>query len=189
MRLFVAIEISEAVRRRAGEIVESARISLESALPIRWTPRENLHITLWFIGGVPAERAVAILAAIDPPVDVPPFDLHLGGLGAFPRTGAPRVVWLGVRQGGESLAAVHRELATRLRPLGMEPEPRPFSAHLTLGRVKSACTAAQGRGLRVAWQALAADAGTCRVEALTVFESRLSPRGAAYHPLLRVPLK
>ncbi len=171
------------------EIVESARTSLESAPPIRWIPQENLHITLWFIGGVPEERAAAILAALDHPVDVPPFDLGLGGPGAFPRSGTPRVLWLGVRQGGASLAALHRELATRWRPLGIEPEPRPFSAHLTLGRVKSACNAAQGRGLGAVWQALTADAGTCRVEALTVFQSRLSPGGAAYHPLLRVPLK
>jgi 2'-5' RNA ligase len=188
VRLFLAIEICDAVRERAVEIVAAAKTSLPGTSAVRWIPRENLHITLWFIGEAPEARAAAILAAINRPFETSSFDVHFEGLGSFPRSGTPRVLWLGVKKGAESLAALHGELATRLHALGLEPEPRPFSAHLTLGRVKSTRDSAPGRELRRQWQALEADAGICRVEALTLFQSRLSPAGAAYHPLLRVPL-
>ena len=83
-------------------------------------------------------RAAAVLAALDRPFPFPSFSLGLGGLGAFPSSGMPRVVWLGVRDGTDSIANIHGEIAARLQPLGFAAERRPFSAHLTIGRVKSA---------------------------------------------------
>jgi RNA 2',3'-cyclic 3'-phosphodiesterase len=188
MRLFVGIDIDDLVRERAAAIGESAQALLEPALVIRWVPAENLHVTLWFLGEVAEPRTPAVLAAIDRPFGIPPFDLHVAGFGAFPPTGIPRVFWLGVREGIDSLAFVHAGLARRLHPLGFQPERRPFSAHLTLGRVKVPRRAARGRDWRRSWSELSSDAGVCRVDAVTVFRSRLSPKGATYDRLVRVPL-
>jgi RNA 2',3'-cyclic 3'-phosphodiesterase len=189
VRLFVGIEIDNTVRARAAAIARSAQAVLDPVLAIRWVAAENLHLTLWFLGEVSEPRATAILTAVGPPFDVSAFDLRIGGFGAFPRSGTPRVLWLGVEAGQHSLAALHAELIPRLHPLGFEPERRPFSAHLTLGRVKGPRGVAHPRELRALWRDLPADAGVCWIQAVTVFRSRLSSKGAVYEPLVRVPLR
>jgi 2'-5' RNA ligase len=188
VRLFAGIEIDDTVRERAVAIAQSARAALDRALSLRWVPPQNLHITVWFFGEVPERAAADILNAIERPFLVPSFDLHVAGLGAFPPSGIPRVLWLGVETGGESLTRLHAELATRLRPLGFEPERRPVSPHMTLARVKGVLSGARPPQVRALWRDLPADAGICRISAVTLFRSRLSPKGAAYEPLVRVPL-
>ena len=189
MRLFVGLEIDETVRGRAAAIADAAALVLSDTLVVRWVPPENLHITLWFLGELAETRAAAALAALDKPFPFPSFGLGLGGLGAFPSSGIPRVVWLGVRDGADSIASIHGEIAARLQPLGIAAERRPFSAHLTIGRVKSARAGVGSRDVRRQWSGVPADAGECRIEAVTLFRSRLSPRGAAYEPLVRLPLQ
>jgi 2'-5' RNA ligase len=189
VRLFVGIEVDDAVRASAAAIARPAATVLAPYLAIRWVAAENLHLTLWFLGEVPEPRATAVLNGVGPFFDVSPFDLHIGGFGAFPPSGLPRVLWLGVQQGQHSLAELHRALVPRLQPLGFEPERRPFSAHLTLGRVKAARGVARPREVRALWRDLPADAGVCRIEWITVFRSTLSSKGAVYEPLVRVPLR
>jgi 2'-5' RNA ligase len=188
VRLFVAVEIDPAVRAAAAAAGEALRARLDHAVDARWIPEQNLHITLWFIGEVADERVPALLASLDAPFAVAPFDLEIDGLGAFPPSGPPRVFWLGVRRGGDALAALHGEMSRRLEPHGFIPERRPYSAHLTIARVRE--TGRRG-GLAAVRRALSSGlshAGTSRVTAVTVFRSRLSPKGASYEPVLRVPL-
>jgi 2'-5' RNA ligase len=183
------VELDDGVRRRAAALAEAVEPLVSDALVVRWIPAENLHITLWFLGEVADGRVPALVAALDRPLALPSFDLRLGGLGAFPPSGVPRVMWVGIRDGAQSLATIHKELAERLHPLGFAAERRPFSAHLTIGRVKSARAGVRPRDLRRQLSDFPAEAGVCRVQAITLFRSRLSPRGAVYEALLRVPLQ
>lgn len=155
---------------------------------IRWVPPENLHLTVWFLGEVSEPRAAAVLDALRPPLDLQAFDLHIAGFGAFPPSGPPRVVWMGVSRGLEELARAHEQIGARLQPWGFPPEGRAYSAHLTLARVKDPPHGPARAALRQAVTHEQADAGTCRIQELTVFLSRTPPRGAAYERLLRVPL-
>jgi RNA 2',3'-cyclic 3'-phosphodiesterase len=189
VRLFAAVEIDETVRQRAAEIIDSARPLLDSAVAVRWVPHENLHLTLWFFGETAEQRAGRLMEVIDRPFAIDPFDLHIAGCGAFPPSGLPRVLWMGIVDGHASVAALHHELARRVRPLGIEPERRPFSAHLTLGRIKEVRGALRAREIRRLWSDRDGDAGVCRVGSVTLFRSRLSPKGSVYEPLLRVPLR
>ena len=189
MRIFIGIELNTEVRERAAAIAEALRIQLGQRIDARWVPAANLHITLWFIGEVTDDHAQELLTALRPPFHEPSFDIHIAELGAFPPSGAPRVIWLGVQSGGERLVRLHAELAARLRPHGIEPERRAYSAHLTIARVKDVPGDRGDVHLRARFRALPAMAGHCRVAAVTVFRSRLSPKGAAYEPLLRVPLQ
>ena len=185
MRLFIGVELDEKVKARSAAIGAELRERLGRRLTARWIAPENLHITLWFIGEIrDDDRAAAILAAIDAPFPIPSFDLELRGAGAFPSRGAPRVLWIGVAHGHDSLLALYNELAVRLRPLGIEPERRAYSAHLTIARVQQCGS----RDVRHLFGEVDADAGSCRVHSVTLFRSRLSPKGAVYEPLLRVPL-
>lgn len=191
MRLFVAVEIDERVRIAAVEAAERLRTGLSRQrvhLDARWVPVDNLHITLWFIGEVDNARAAAIVSALQPRFSHAPFDLVMGGLGAFPSSGSPRAVWLGVRSGQGGLEALHSETGARLRPLGIEPERRPYSAHVTLARVKDAPRESGAAVRRVLSERLA-EVGTSTVSAVTLFRSRVSSQGSVYESVLRVPLR
>ena len=188
MRIFIGVELDDAVRESAAAVAASLRAQLGARVQARWIPADNLHITLWFIGEVPEDQAERILRALGVPFPDDSFDVHVAGAGSFPSSGAPRVFWLGVTSGAERLARLHAEIARRLQPLGIEPERRPYSSHLTIARVKDV-RGGDYRSLRTLLAEIPADAGRCRVDTVTVFCSRLSPKGAAYEPLLRVPLQ
>ena len=189
MRLFVGIELDDRVREAAARISDSVRRQLAEGVDARWIAASNLHITLWFIGEVEEGRSEGLLDVLGRPYEVPAFDLEIAGLGAFPPSGPPRVFWLGVAAGLESLRRLHSELALRLGPLGFEPERRAYSAHLTIARVKAVSRTIPNRALREMLECLPAVAGRCRTTHVTVFRSRLSPKGANYEPLLRIPLE
>ena len=191
MRLFVAAEPSDSVRVAAASATQRLRERLESAHAdrgIRWIPAENLHLTVWFLGEVSEARSTAVLDALRPAMETRAFDLHLEGLGAFPPSGPPRVLWIGVTHGLEDLARAHEEVGGRLQPWGFAPEGRAYSAHLTIARVKEPPHGAARAALRQALAHMPADAGQCRIASLTVFRSRTGPRGSVYERRLRVPL-
>ena len=191
MRLFVAADPSPEVKGAAASIAASARASLERAGEgdrIRWVTPENLHLTIWFLGEVSDERTPPILESLSVDFAEPAFVLRLAGLGMFPPSGSPRVVWMGVAKGMEALGRLHEAVGERLAPWGFKPERRPYSAHLTLARIKEPLAPAARTKLRECMRQVPAEAGSCRVERLTVYRSRTSPSGARYEPLLRVPL-
>ena len=180
MRLFVAVELDEAVRREAARVSRALAAALErhgTGRGVAWVAPQNLHLTLQFLGEVDPPAARAVVERLSVPVAIPPFDLALAGLGVFPPTGPPRVIWAGVAEGADALVAAHGEVGRRLEGLGFPRENRPFRSHLTLGRVKAPLGPRLGEVL--AETALVGET-RCRVDHLTLFESRLSPRGATY---------
>ena len=189
MRLFVGLELDEPVRLAAagvGARLESRLAGLAGDFKARWIPGSNLHITVWFFGEVGDDAAASLTGQLHAPLGVAPFELTVRGGGAFPRSGPPRVLWIGTGEGTAGMVEAHAALARRLAPLGYLPETRAYSPHVTLARVKE-----PSRAARAVRQALADDpaiCGTTGVDALTLFRSRLSPQGASYEPLLRVPL-
>jgi RNA 2',3'-cyclic 3'-phosphodiesterase len=187
MRLFVAIELAEDVRRAAEDVTRKLQRKFGESQRARWVPVEDMHLTVRFIGHVHEERVPAVLDALTPPLTLEPFDVALGRCGVFPPHGPPRVCWIGIDTGLPSLTALHNEFNARLLPLGFEPEKRPYSAHLTLARLKDAprgAAVAVGDAVRTTQVRSA----RCRIDHATVFESRLSPRGSTYTRLLEVPL-
>jgi len=189
VRLFIGVELNDQVREAAAQIGESLKRELGNRVDARWIPAANLHITLWFIGEVEDHRSEDLLRILNRPFDEPAFDIDVSGLGMFPPSGAPRVIWLGVRSGGEYLARLHSELAARIVPFGFEPERRPYSAHLTIARVKDVSRAIGYPAIRETARTAPAAAGRCHVTNITVFRSRLSPKGPRYEALLRIPLQ
>ncbi|HEV2281128.1 MAG TPA: RNA 2',3'-cyclic phosphodiesterase, partial [bacterium] len=103
----------------------------------RWVSPSHLHLTLQFLGDIPAaEVAEAVEAARAAAGATPPFAISFAGVGAFPSTAAPRVVWVGVTRGAERLAALAGSLARALRDRRFSLDPRPFAPHLTLARAR-----------------------------------------------------
>jgi 2'-5' RNA ligase len=188
--LFIGVELDEVQRAFCAQ----SRIGLERRLDglrgfdVRWIADENLHITVWFLGEVKEDVAARVIEVLRAPWVIEPFDMSIAGAGAFPPSGALRILWFGVSDGAEALTRTYAELAIRLAPLGYEAERRPYHPHVTVGRVKNADRVAS-RKARDVLREWAFDGGSRRVAAVTLFRSHLSPRGSRYEPLLRVPLK
>lgn len=181
IRAFIAIEIPDDVR----EAVEVAQARLKRAytsVKISWAKIENAHITLQFLGYVEEPVVPKISAALE---DVAsrhePFELQVAGAGAFPDERRPRVLWVGCRDEGGKLKALAGAVQAATEPLGFRPEHREFSAHLTLGRIKTPRTDA---ALTRALDSIKNEAfGTMRVGAIHLFESQLHPQGSIYTKL------
>lgn len=188
MRLFLAVELDERVRRAAAQ----AAADLSRALgadggsgAIGWVRPEHMHLTVRFLGETAEERLPGLRQALAAPLATPAFELRFAGLGTFPPRGPARVIWLGIASGHDQLAAAHREVEERLARLGFEREDRPFRAHLTLGRVRDRLG---GRAASIISGTQVGDLPPCAAREVTLFESRLSPRGPSYTALWRTSL-
>lgn len=183
MRLFIAVGLDEVIRQnlsKAQERLRSARCS------VKWVQPELMHITLRFLGEVEEQRIPQLQEVMAAAASgIAPFGLAVVGLGAFPERGAPRVLWAGVRDNG-SLATLNHRLEEGLRRLGFAPEERPFSPHLTIGRVKDPRGANALRGPLAAEGA--SEFGSCTISELVLMQSVLSPAGPTYTPLHRQKL-
>jgi len=150
-----------------------------------WVGRDNAHLTLKFLGGVDAARLDAVAEALNgAAAGAGPFDLGVGGLGAFPSPARARVLWAGVDEGAAEAAALAGRVDEALAPLGFAREAREFSAHVTLGRVR---TPRSNPGVAAALGG-AGPFGRQRVDRLALMRSELSPRGPRYTELAAAPL-
>lgn len=139
-RLFIAIDPPQAIRDQLT--------SLCCGLPdARWVPPEQLHLTLCFIGEVSGTAFLDIREALAE-IAAAPFALRVQGVGFFPPRGQPRVVWAGVER-SESLLVLQRKVTTRLFHLGVEPENRKFSPHITLARLQQTSATKVGKYLEL----------------------------------------
>jgi RNA 2',3'-cyclic 3'-phosphodiesterase len=188
VRLFIAIETGPDIAAAARALLGELRRRVRDAAPgarVTWIPPERLHLTVRFIGEVDEPRLRAIDEALTPPLRTAAFDLGVKGVGVFPRKGPPRVIWAGVHAGREAAIAVEREIAARVDLIAGPGEDRAFSPHLTLARIRHAA----GLDRRVFDDLEQVVVATTRVDAVTLFESRLSPHGPTYEPLRRTPLR
>jgi 2'-5' RNA ligase len=185
MRLFVAVELDD--EARANVVREQHRLdrAFGDRSGIKWVRPDQIHVTLAFMGRIEDLRVDPIVDAMGRNVPGKPFELAFGGLGTFPSRGAPSVVWLGVVRGRRELVDVQGVVAERLRRLGVPLEDRSFHPHLTLGRWRDAPHAA---GRMVSAAVREGEAARVTVEAVTLFQSRLSPAGATHLPLCRARL-
>jgi RNA 2',3'-cyclic 3'-phosphodiesterase len=188
MRLFIAVEMNRAVEESAREVIGDLRDRVTHLAPrarITWSAPERLHITVRFIGDADESKAQAIRSALGPTIDAPVFDLTVEGVGAFPPKGPPRVFWAGLTDGRNGLLEVERAVSQRLETL-VPAEDRPYAPHLTLARVKEPA----GLSRTTLFESLTTrQFGRVHVDAITLFESRLSSKGATHVPLQRSALR
>lgn len=176
MRLFTALELSNEVIRALEDLLDRLRPTAD----INWSPPANLHITTRFIGEWPEARLPELRAALETLPGHPPIPVHVRNLGYFPNPHAPRVFWAGV-EAPPDLAALASQTDAALDRLGLPPEGRPFSPHLTLARIK---TRVPMESLRQAVAALPTlDFGSFTAESFFLYQSRLNPRGSVYTQL------
>jgi len=184
MRLFIALDLPEAEK----EVLFRATAALRGAgLPVRWVEQESLHLTLKFLGWVRPDAVERIASAMaEAAAKTRPFDLPIGGLGAFPTRRRPRVIWLGV-EATPSLRCLKHDLEWTLAPLGYERETRAFQPHITLGRAKHDAGAGEFRDVDALFAATEYEA-LIPITDVHLFRSHLSADGARYERIASSPL-
>jgi 2'-5' RNA ligase len=188
LRLFVACELPSEMRAALTALQDALR--RQGAPPVRWVRPEGIHLTLKFLGAVPAQRVNDICAALAPTVEgIRPLGLSLGSLGAFGGRRGARVVWVGIEGDVDRVAELQRRVEAALGRLGFRPEDRPFSPHLTLARVPDHVGSADRERLWDLTKALATpEAAPVTIRELSLMRSILGPGGAIYERLAAFPL-
>ena len=189
LRSFIAIEIPVEIQNA----ISHSTTALQRALPkpiIRWVSPQNVHLTLKFLGDVsPAnlERLAEVLK-IEAAVHGM-FSMPVGGIGAFPTSRRARVIWIGL-EAPPALVALQRGVEAASARLGYTREDRPFSPHLTIGRVGQNVTAADLQKIRTALDGTSVGSlGMVDVNAIHIFKSDLQPGGSVYSHLFALPMK
>jgi len=186
VRLFIAIDLEDSARVSIEQ--EQKRIAAalgEARSSIRWVRRDQMHLTLVFVGEASDTVAASLANAMRVPIPTPAFEMVLRGIGVFPPHGAPRALWIGVDDGSPQVIDVQREIAARAVACGVAVESRPFRPHLTLGRWRNSRPSDRGKVL--AHSSPEAVART-RVTAATLYHSRVSSAGSTYTALARATL-
>ena len=185
MRTFIAVGISSEVREKIAKI----QVELKEGDPdVKWVEPKNLHSTLKFLGEVSEDKLSGVIEKTRLAVSgISHFQVHISGLGSFPNLRSPRVVWVGINEGKAELKDLSERIEEKLSYLGFAKEKREFSAHLTIGRVRSL----RGKGKLVKkiedWQRC--DVGEFSVDKVLIMESQLSPKGPTYRIIEEINLK
>ncbi len=187
LRAFIALEIPASIQQAIQQQTAGLRKSADSSL-VRWVPAGNLHLTLKFLGDVSSTNVQFLTQMLSREAGQHPgFSMQLGGLGAFPNPTRPRVIWIGIRA-PEALPVFYRSLEAAAARLGYPPEERPFSPHLTLGRVKQAVTPTDLQRIHAALEsASVGQLGAVEVTSIHLMKSDLKPTGSVYTRLFSAP--
>jgi 2'-5' RNA ligase len=188
LRVFVAVDVGDAVRREAARVVSALQMKLEAAKTppkVVWVKPAALHVTIRFLGEVEPAEVDRITPLLAPPILLAPFDVQWRGIGTFPNNRHPRALWLGVIHGAAQLAAIEAEISKRLAGAAVDLDDRALLPHLTLGRVKMA-------GAGVDWPKVLQSAevknATSVIDRVTLYQSKLSQHGPHYTELVSAPL-
>jgi 2'-5' RNA ligase len=186
VRLFIAINLPQETRGAIETQMDSLRPALEGAGKLRWTPPGQLHFTLKFLGACAESHPEKLKAVLRRTLQfMRPFEIEIGGLGAFPSPAKPRIFWMGVKAGLEGLERAATELESGCADLGFPREERRFHAHLTLARIPFLRDAKPLRD--VIESAREKSYGRFTAKSICLMESRLLPQGPEYAVLEEIP--
>jgi 2'-5' RNA ligase len=187
IRAFIAIDLSPSILKRLDSVLADLQERL-AGVPVRWVPVKNIHLTLKFLGDVSITNLDVLKDVLRSCAAVHhPFEISVGDLGAFPSARRPRVVWVGVTAPPD-LAALHSGIDNETARLGYAREDRPFSPHLTLGRVSRNATFHDSQVIGEIIRTVPVGfLGATRVESVALYRSDLNPGGTVYTQLFAAP--
>ncbi len=189
LRSFIALEIPVEIQSAIAHSTASLKKTLPKPL-VRWVAQENVHLTLKFLGDVSPANLEQLAETLKmEAASQEMFSMSIGGLGAYPTARRARVIWIGL-DAPPALATLQRSLEASAAQLGYTPEERPFSPHLTIGRVGQFASALDLQRIRIAIEATRVGSlGTLSVQAIHIFKSDLLSGGPVYTLLYTLPMK
>lgn len=189
IRAFIAIELSPEIQMRLKDVIIHNQTHLKD-VHIRWVPSENIHLTLKFLGDVSITNLEMLTDILKTETwHHNTFEISVGGSGAYPSDNRPRVLWVGV-EAPQELFDLQKGIASEMEKLGYAQEKRPFSPHLTLGRVgRYASKTELQRISKMLESEKIGFLGVTRVKEVSLFKSELKTSGAEYSNLYKAPLQ
>ena len=189
LRVFIALDLPKPIQDSIEQQTARLRQSLGNGL-IRWVPANNMHLTLKFIGDIAASHVDFIKQMLTQTADShQSFDLQISGIGSFPNSKRARVLWVGIHAPA-GLASLQKNIETGAARLGYEKEARPFSPHLTLGRVRQNASPDDLQKVRSVLEGTQIGRiGTACVDSVHLYQSDLHPEGSVYTKLFSAPFK
>ena len=179
LRTFIAVDLESSLQKSLQHIQNTLK---PLNMDVIWVKPENIHITLKFLGETPPKKAEAI-SKIFPDLfkEIRPFEIQLSRLGVFPTMERPNVIWVGIDHGSSEIKELAAVLEETMSLLGYPRERREFTAHLTLGRVKSLRNC--GLLKKTIKDYSAEETIRQTINTITFFKSTLSAQGSIYQPL------
>jgi len=189
LRAFIAIELSRDTQDAIQKQTARLRGSLGDDI-IRWIPVSNIHLTLKFLGDIADTHVDFLKQMLAHEVDsYSGFDMQIAGFGSFPTSKRPRVLWIGLHAPA-ALASIQRNIESGTTRLGYEKEERPFSPHLTIGRIKQNLSPDDLQKIRLGLESQPlGNIATGKVDSVHLFKSDLKPTGPVYTKLFSAKLK
>jgi 2'-5' RNA ligase len=189
IRSFIAVELPQELKKELAEL--EAKLKKNCPPVVKWVDPKSIHITLKFLGAISEDRINKLMLTIEKAAQsIPPFRLEVRDTGAFPNLEHVQVIWVGVKGELEIIAQLQKRIEINTEQLGFPRESRPFSPHLTLGRVRD--NAGLNDRLRIG--KLLADTHfialhNVDVKTLNLIKSQLTAAGPIYTRIGSVQLK
>ena len=182
-RTFIALEIKENIK----ELLASVQQKIGSEIGgIKWVKPKNMHLTLKFLGSTREDKIEDISDILENAAGgLTRFNVSVSGLGAFPSSNNPKVIWAGLKA-DDVLYKLQKDIDISLESLGFAREKRPFSLHLTIGRVRDSRAK---KKLRDVFEQVRTEPGSFEAENITFYKSDLMPGGPVYTVLKSVKLR
>jgi 2'-5' RNA ligase len=189
VRIFIAVSLPEEIHDKLSAVGGQLKKNIGDGV-VRWVKSENIHLTLKFLGEIPAGDLALLKTELEKPVGThAPFSLEVQGVGVFPNLRRPRVIWVGLKESGV-LKALFTTVESVTTALGYEPDDRPFSAHLTLGRINQSAGEQQ---IKHCGEFLASNQvgglGSFIVKSVDIYRSELNAGGSIYKRLHSIYLR
>ena len=189
-RAFIAVDLSPEIRTKIDALVGRVR-KMPGQECMRFVLASGIHLTLKFLGEIPESVGESLRPAIDRASAArAAFTVRVRGAGCFPDIRRPRVLWVGLEEPQGALPSLQRAVEVECVGLGLPAEDRPFSPHLTLGRVRREAGAEATSFVRaVLEREQGVDLGEMTVDSVHLIRSDLRPTGAEYRRLHTAVLK
>jgi 2'-5' RNA ligase len=188
IRSFIAIELPEEAKKGLARLRKE--LERDGHRFVKWVDPGGIHLTLKFLGNIPAKRVTEITEAMEKATQgISPFHLEISGLGAFPSPRQARVFWVGIGGEVDKLSGLQKGIDSALAALGFAKEERPFVPHLTLARIREGASSLERRSFgELVGSTVFEDKYPVAVEAVRLMRSQLTPAGAVYTCLSVVKL-
>ena len=183
VRAFIAVDMGGEIQEKLDGLQRKLK---KVHADVRWVKPRSMHLTLAFLGDLPVEKITPLKTALDEAFPgIKPFELEVAGSGFFGQPSHTRVIWAGISN-CPALMELQRKTVEVLQIAEVEFDNKPFSPHLTLGRIKSPNHTASLLGKLE--KAKTEEFGRTCIDSVELIQSKLKPHGAEYTTLHRVPL-
>ncbi|MCX5678514.1 MAG: RNA 2',3'-cyclic phosphodiesterase [Candidatus Omnitrophica bacterium] len=189
MRAFIAIEISDEIKDALARIESHLKYA---GADVKWVNPKIIHLTLKFMGEINDNKCEVVKSALDAIAkSAKSFEVTVKDVGTFPNSARPRVIWLGLDKGASESVELAKRIEESLSKIGFPAENRPFSPHLTIGRVRSSLNIEKLKE-KISSASLEIQPGgtiSQKVTSIILFQSTLTPQGPIYTKLHEAPLE